>query len=127
MMYFVHSVQTYSSPGKTRKGALLQQVALKFKSAVLSDEALAVLIRSFRILVDAVNSAYKGKPLKLSTGEGWIAVKPEDGLDTSYVFNISFQQQGKHYLGHNVHKEIHYTLSNIDPDIDRIYLKGGAQ
>ena len=127
MMYFVHSVQTYATAGKTRKGALLQKVAMKFQSAVLSEEGLAVLIRSLHILVDAVNANYKGKPLKLSTGEGWICVKPANGIDDNHVFSISFKPQGKHYLGHNVHKEIHYTLSNADPDIDKVYLKGGAR
>lgn len=127
MMYFVHSVQTYVTSGKTRKGALLQEVAMKFKSAVLSEEALAVLIRSFRILVDVVNANFKGKPLKLSTGEGWICVKPANGLDDNHVFSISFQLMGKHYLGHNVHKEFHYTLTNADPDIAKAYLKGGER
>jgi len=51
MKYFINSVQTYSTSGKSRKGALLQSVASLFEGVIVDDEALSTMTRVFKALV----------------------------------------------------------------------------
>lgn len=91
MKYFIHSVQTYATTGKTRKGAMLQSVAVKFEGAVIDTEALREMTVLFRTLVDITNRRGRGKPLAVHTSAGSLCVKPQYNGNDNHIFTISFK------------------------------------
>ena len=127
MKYFITSVQTYSTSGKSRKGALLQSVASQFEGVIIDDDALLSMISIFTALVAYVNNNYKGKPLDLVAGPGWLCVKPEYNGNDNHIFNISYVPVKATYYAYNVEQQVSETLSNIDPNIIKGYKKGGVQ
>lgn len=91
-MYFVESVSTLSTFGKTRKAELLQKMSRRFEHTLIVDEsALDTFIHQFEVLVAVCNKKYKGKTVYLrhNSKSGHIyACKgvPADG----YIFMISY-------------------------------------
>ena len=62
MRYFVESVTTYSTTGKTRKGAIIQKVAKEFEHVIIGDNTCSLaLISALKRLADACNKVYKGR------------------------------------------------------------------
>lgn len=127
MKYYINSVRTYSNSGKSRKGALLQAVAVKFEGFIVDDDALAAMTRTFRALVDSVNRTYKGKPLFLETGNGWLCVKPEYNGNDNHVFSIDYKPVKATCYASNVVQMVDETLFNVARDIDKDYKEGGER
>lgn len=125
MMYFIESVTTYSTSGKTRKGAVLQAVAKNYEHKVLCDgDALSAMVFSLKLLVDVVNTTCKGKPLKLehSADAGWICVKPESCFNDNHVFSIQYAPIcGSLYASH-IRAEIYDSLKQQDNEIAKAFI-----
>ena len=136
-MYFVESVTTYSTTGKTRKGAILQTVAMNYEHKVLCDEtALSALIAQLEILVDTVNATFKGKLLKLDYNHdaGCICVKPENGYNDNHVFSIQYAPICGSFYASNIRGEIYDVVKENDNELAKAFMrkayapkKGGAQ
>lgn len=125
MKYFINSVQTYSTSGKSRKGALRQSVASLFEGVIVDDEALSTMTRVFKALVASVNRHYKGKPLSLATGPGWLCVKPEYNGNDNHVFNISYMPIKDTFHATNIEQYVARYLYNIAPVIACDCKRGG--
>lgn len=137
MMFFIETVTTYSTSGKTRKGAILQEVAKTYEHKVLCDEtALSAMVASLRLLVDVVNATCKGKPIRLEHNHeaGWICVKPESGFNDNHVFSISYAPIcGSLYASH-IRAGIYDSLKQQDNEVARAFImeatkskEGGAK
>ena len=116
MRYFVESVTTYTTTGKTRKGAMLQSAAMQFEHTVIGDvQALEALLKVFRNLVDACNAQYSGKPLKLNYYKDAyrIAVVPEERntFADNTVFSMQLAPVGMMMYSSNVHQAVHSTVA----------------
>jgi len=137
MMYFIESVTTYSTSGKTRKGAILQSVAKNYEHRVLCDgNALSAMVTSLKLLVDVVNTTCKGKPLKLdhSADAGWICVKPESRFNDNHVFSIQYAPVCGHFYASNIRADIYDTLKQQDNELAKAFImeaykskKGGEE
>lgn len=126
-MYFIESVTTYSTSGKTRKGAILQSVAKCYEHRVLCDgNALSAMVASLSLLVDVVNATCKGKPLKLcyNADAGWICVKPESGYNDNHVFSIQYAPVCEHFYASNIRADIYDTLKQQDNELAKAFIKG---
>lgn len=91
MSYFIETVTTYATSGKTRKGAAIQAAVKPFEHALIFDStSLSVLVSRLRTLVRVCNSCFRGAELFLSwnrNGEsGQISVHPKQtGFEASVV------------------------------------------
>lgn len=115
MKFFIESVTTYTTSGKTRKGATLQRAAQRFEHQILGDEyALEALVGHLRVLVDTVNSSFKGQPLKLvhNADSCWISVMPENPQNDNVVFSIQYARVGLTLWPSDVRHEISDSLSD---------------
>ena len=95
MNFFIESVTTYSTPGKTRKGAIIQAVAKPFEHALLIEtSALNELVSRLRALVNVCNNNYRGSQLYLSWNKdgdsGHISVHPKKSGSELNVVTISY-------------------------------------
>lgn len=125
MMYFIKSVTTYSTTGKSRKGAILQSVAMTYEHRVLCDEnALSALVTSLTLLVNVVNATCKGKPLKLEHDQfaGWICVKPENNFNDNHVFSIHYAPVCGHFYASNVRADIYDCLKQQDNELAKAFV-----
>ena len=126
MMYFIESVNTLSTTGKSRKGALLQAVTKRFEHAVLVDEtALSAFFSQLYYLVKAVNASCKGKTVFLqhSTGSGHIYANYGSTGNESYIFSISYAPVGIDLRAHTIRNEITDSLFNLDRELLAEYRK----
>lgn len=126
MMYFIESVNTLSTTGKSRKGALLQVVTKKFEHTILVDEhALSAFIHQLHCLVDAVNARYKGKTvyLQYSLDGGYIHANYGCTGHEAYIFSISYAPVGIDLRAHTVRNEITDALYNLDRELLAEYRK----
>ena len=133
MKYFVESVLTYNTTGKSRKGALLQRVASQFEHQIIGDhQALEALVADIRKLVDACNTIYKGAPLKVNYSKANYricveAAKPRADINTA-VFTILFAPVGLTLFSSNVHHAIYSSVaSGADSKLLEAYKKGGER
>lgn len=135
MMYFIESVSTLSTTGKSRKGAFLQAVTKRFEHTILVDEhALSAFVHQLRCLVNAVNAMYKGKPVNLqyNSASGHIYANNGNTGHEAYIFSISYAPVGIDLRAHNVRNEITDTLYNLDRELlaeyrKEAYKEGGEQ
>lgn len=126
MMYFIESVHTLSSTGKSRKGAILQAIANRFEHAVLVDEtALKAFIHQLQCLVNAVNARYKGKTvfLEFCLDSGHIWAHNGSTGHESYIFSIGYAPVGIDLRAHTVRNEITDSLFNLDRELLAEYRK----
>ena len=126
MMFFIETVTTYSTTGKSRKGATLQEVAKTYEHKVLCDEtALSAMVASLRLLVDVVNDTCKGKPLKLehSHDAGWICVKPENGYNDNHVFSIQYAPICGSFYASNIRADIYDTIQQNDRELAKAFMR----
>lgn len=126
MMYFIESVNTLSTTGKSRKGAILQAVTKRFEHTVLVDgRALCALIHQLHCLVNAVNARYKGKEVFLQHGtdSGHIYANNGSTGNEAYIFSISYAPVGIDLRAHTVRNEITDTLFNLDRKLLAEYRK----
>ncbi len=120
MMYFIESVNTLSTTGKSRKGSVLQTVTKRFEHAVLFDEtALQAFIHQLQCLVNAVNARYKGKTVFLHyrLDSGHIYADNGSTGHESYIFSISYAPVGITLSAHSVRNEITDSLCNLDREL----------
>ena len=126
MMYFIQTVNTLSTTGKSRKGALLQAIANRFEHAVLVDKtALEAFIHQLQCLVNAVNARYKGKTvfLEYSLDSGYIRAHNGSTGHESHIFLISYAPVGIDLRPHTVRNEITDSLFNLDRGLLAEYRK----
>lgn len=93
MRYFIKSVNTIATTGKSKKGALLQTIAKRFEHTVLKgDAALAYFVDYLQALVDTCNAAYRGKAVTLHFDHDscYIYAKNDNNGHEAYVFSISY-------------------------------------
>lgn len=126
MKFFVETVTTYNSTGKTRKGALLQKVAKQFEHTVIGDHnALLALVKVFERLVAACNSTYTGKRLKISYNRYsyYLSVEPEEkNFSESVIFSMQLAPVGLTLFSSNIHSAVHSDLlSTKDQKLLDIY------
>ena len=127
MKFFVESVTTYTSTGKSRKGAILQKVAKQFEHTVIGDNyAMTALITVFERLVDACNKTYTGRRLVISYNKfsHHISVKPEcqKSFDDSAVFSMQLAPIGLTLFSSNIHQMMHSDLTdNNEPKLLEAY------
>ncbi len=128
--YFVESVHTLTSTGKTRKGALLQNVAEQFEHKVLADEdALANLVLRLEQLVEACNKRYKGTEVSFTYDYDAGAISAYNGNpgNAPYIFIISFAPMGERLHASTVRNLISNTVNNIDAETLKAYHKEGGR
>ena len=126
MMYFIESVNTLSTTGKSRKGAILQAVTKKFEHTILVDEhALSAFIHQLHCLINAFNARYKGKTvyLQYSTGSSHIYANTGCTGHEAYIFSISYATVGLDLRAHTVRNEITDSLYNLDRELLAEYRK----
>ena len=126
MMYFIESVNTLTTTGKSRKGAILQAVAKRFEHTILVDEhTLTAFIHQLHCLVNAVNARYSGKEvfLQYSTGAGHIYANNGSTGHEAYIFSISYAPVGIDLRAHTVRNEITDSLFNLDRELLAEYHK----
>lgn len=122
MRYFIESVTTYSTTGKSRKGALLQAVAKKFEHSIISDEgALNEFIRTLRHFVTACNNSFPGAPLYLTTNKasGQISVHPKATGSEATVFAIHYAPIGSTFDLYSINCALLGSIGNLDSRIAR--------
>ena len=96
MNYFIETVTTYSTSGKTRKGAAIQAAAKPFEHRELfgGESALTVLVARLRALVRVCNANFRGAELCLSWhrngDQGQISVHPKATGSEQPVVTISY-------------------------------------
>ena len=126
MMYFIESVNTLTTTGKSRKGAILQAVAKRFEHTILVDEhTLTAFIHQLHCLVNAVNARYSGKEvfLQYGTGAGHIYANNGSTGHEAYIFSISYAPVGIDLRAHTVRNEITDSLFNLDRELLAEYRK----
>lgn len=133
MKYFIESVSTLTTTGKSRKGALLQSAAKRFEHTILVDEhALTAFIHQLHCLVNAVNARYNGKEVILHYSSGYIHADSGSSGHEAYIFSISYAPVGIDLRAHTVRNEISDMLYNIDRKLlseyrKEAYKEGGEQ
>lgn len=128
--YFVESVHTLTSTGKTRKGALLQEVARQFEHKVLADEeALANLMLSLKHLVETCNKRYKGTEVHFTCHYDAGAISAYNGNpgNAPDIFIISYAPMGERLHASTVRNLISNTVNNIDVETLKAYHKEGGR
>ncbi len=95
MTYFIETVTTYATSGKTRKGAIIQAAAKPFEHKLLTaGSTLDELVSRLRALVRVCNANYRGAELCLSWhrdgDSGQISVHPQQTGSEQNVVTISY-------------------------------------
>lgn len=131
MRYFVESVLTYNTTGKTRKGAILQKVAQQFEHQIIGDHlTLEALVADIRKLVAACEKIYKGKPLGVFFDKHNHRICVEDlnpraDINTA-VFTICYAPVGLTFYSSNIHQAIYSHVAEYgNPKLFEEYKKGG--
>ena len=130
MKYFIESVHTLNSTGKTKKGALLQVIAQKFVHKVIADDdALTALDNQLRNLVKACNTIYHGKELKISHNRwsGYLSCSPQENATEAIVFAIQYARIGDTMTASMVRASINETLANTARNVQLLFKKGGQK
>lgn len=130
MMYFIESVRTLNTTGKTRKGAALQAAAQRFEHTIICDfEGLTALISELRKLVAACNEIYRGKEVFLSADieSGQIEAHNERTGSEAYIFMIGFAPVGEFLHSSHIRNAICGTLQDADRDLLCVYRKNTCQ
>lgn len=136
MMFFIESVTTYSTSGKTRKGAAIQAAASKFEHNLLSDgTALSALVSQLRILVKVCNDNFRGSELFLTwhrdNNSGQISIGPRATGYESPVASIHYAPIEDRIAAINIRDRISQALQDNAPDIYPKYsiaaTKGGTE
>lgn len=128
MRYFVESVSTLSTTGKSRKGAVLQAVVRRFEHTILADDdALIKLVSRLQAVVNAVNTLYKGKKVSLNhhADSGHIWAHSGYTGNEAYIFSLSYVPVGETMYQSNIHTTISDMLYNMDNVLMVAYAKGG--
>lgn len=95
MNYFIESVNTYSSTGKSAKGRILQKVVAQYEHKVFDQDSIEALHYSLDLLVKMLNKELPGKPLILSrntdsiSGGGYMSCS-DGGATGTDVFIIHY-------------------------------------
>lgn len=133
MKYFVESVLTYNTTGKSRKGALLQKTAAQFEHQIIGDhQALEALVADIRKLVAACEKLYKGKPLGVFFDKRNCRICVEDlnpraDINTA-VFTICYAPVGLTLFSSNIHQAVYTSVSEFtDQKLLDAYKKGGEK
>lgn len=122
MKFFIESVTTYATSGKTRKGSIIQAAAKPFEHVELSDEStLKEFVSRLRALVRVCNSNYRGSTLALSwirNGDsGQISVhSPKTGSEQNVV-TISYAPIKRHLFDLTVFPVIGEVIRKQAPEI----------
>ena len=122
MIYFIESVTTYSTSGKTRKGAAIQAVISKFEHNLLSDgTALSALVFQLRKLVKVCNNNYRGSELFLywhrDEDSGQISIGPKASGYETPVASLRYAPVVDRIAAINVRDRIFETLQYKVPEI----------
>lgn len=133
MKYFVESVLTYNTTGKSRKGAILQKAATQFEHQIIGDhQALEALVSDIRKLVDACDNIFKGKPLKVDYNKANYRICVESAekradINTA-VFTILFAPVGLTLFSSNIHQALYTAVAeSADQKLIEAYKKGGIR
>ena len=114
MRYFIESVNTLTTTGKSRKGALLQSIVKRFEHTVLKgSDALAFFIGHLQALVDTCNAAYRGKTVTLHVCPGHIYAKNDNNGHEAHIFSISYAPIGDEFYFYDVPGAILESVENL--------------
>lgn len=114
MRYFIESVNTLTTTGKSRKGALLQSIVKRFEHTVLKgDDALTYFIGFLQGLVDTSNASYRGKTVTLHTNPGHIYAKNDNNGHEAHIFSISYAPIGDEFCFYDVPSAILGSVENL--------------
>ena len=130
MKYFIQRVTTYSSTGKTKKGAAIQTAVEPLEHCLLTDEnALASLTLELKNLVDVCNLKYTGNPIKLHITTGQFSICPPKTGSEPPVATISYAPVLAMVTADDIRVEIVNALFEDYRDIASEYMeqamKGG--
>lgn len=119
-MYFIESVTTYSTTGKTKRGEILQRVAERFEHMVLINEtALSAFANQLRILVDVCNTSLPGKPAEFRWWKDSGAMAVGTGAEScdTYIFMIHYAPIMGNLGAYQIRNEISDVLFKADRDL----------
>lgn len=122
MMFFIESVTTYSTSGKTRKGYAIQKALKPFEHIILiSEQAFDTLLANIERLVVVCNAKYRGAELFVSCNKqadcGQISVHPQPTGNESPVITISYGIVADEFSHITVRHKISNTIRTYAPDI----------
>lgn len=122
MKFFIESVTTYSTSGKTRKGYAIQEAIKPFEHILLLDkQAFKAFYYIIKLLVEVCNARYRGAELftsihKLDAG-GQISVHPRKTGSETAVVTISYAMVLDEYSEADVRQLLDAMVRTYAPDI----------
>lgn len=116
MKYFIKSVSTLTSTGKSRKGATLQAIVKPFEHKVLcGDDALNCFVSYLRGLVAACNASYRGKLVTLhyNAYSRHIYATNENNGQESYIFSLDYAPVGEELCFFDIAGTMIHSAENL--------------
>lgn len=116
MRYFIESVNTLTTTGKSRKGALLQSIVKRFEHTVLKgNDALTYFVGFLQGLVDSSNASYRGKPVTLhfNPDSCHIYANNDNNGHEAYIFSICYAPIGDELCFYDVPGAILESVENL--------------
>ena len=116
MMYFIESVTTLTSTGKSRKGALLQTVVKPIEHTLLKgDAAVVILVKYLQALVDKCNSSFRGNTVYLhfNPESFHIYACGEKTGSEAYIFSISYAPVKEQFFFYDLPGAILSPIENV--------------
>lgn len=122
MRFFIETVTTYSTSGKTRKGYAIQQAVKPFEHILLmDDQAFKELYYNIERLVAVCNARFRGAELFVSHNRqkdcGQISVHPKATGSESPVVTVSYAILLEEYSGASVRLLMADMVRTYSPDI----------
>ena len=122
MMYFIETVATYTTSGKTRKGYAIQQAVKPFEHILLmDDEAFKAFYYGIQRLVEVCNTRYRGGELFVAHNRqkdcGQISVHPKATGSESAVVTVAYGIVLEEYSGASVRLLMADMVRTYSPDI----------
>ena len=128
MKFFIETVTTYSTTGKSKKGAAIQTAVSNLEHCILTDEdALASLILQLKNLVDVCNDKYKGKTVKLHLTTGQFSICPPKTGSETPIATIQYAPVLEQLTADQIRSEIATALFEDYRDIASEYIKAARK
>ena len=128
MNYFIETVNTYSTTGKSKKGAAIQTAVKTLEHCLLKDEdALASLTLQLKNLVDVCNDKYKGNPIKLHITTGQFSIRPPETGNETPIATIQYAPVLAQLAADEIRSEIATALFEDYRDIASEYIKAARK
>ena len=128
MKFFIETVTTYSTTGKSKKGAAIQTAVKTLEHCLLTDEdALASLTLQLTRLVEVCNDKYKGNPAKLHITTGHFSIRPPETGNETPIATIQYAPVLEQLTADQIRSEIATALFEDYRDIASEYIKAARE